>query len=171
MQTGAVARRARARVLQSNAALFPETVDLIKRAGVPAQEVFFAKQPPGTGIKPHTDGCNFIMTSHLGLDVPHEDERCWMRVGSARKPWANGGILMCDTSFEHETYNDAETDRYVLLVRHWHHGLSKAERRALQWVFDALADTSVPPGKVKVRKAATGSKGKAKAKRRGFGGR
>lgn len=153
---------------EANAAMFPETVELIKRAGVPAQEVFFAKQPAGTGIAPHTDGCNFVMTSHLGLDVPHEDERCWMRVGKDKRPWANGGILMCDTSFEHETYNDAETDRYVLLIRHWHHDLTKTERKALQWIFDALADASMPPGKVKVRKA-TNSAAKAKAKRKGFG--
>ena len=33
-------------------------------------EVFFAKQAPQTGIKPHTDFTNFIMTSHLGLDCP-----------------------------------------------------------------------------------------------------
>jgi aspartate beta-hydroxylase len=54
----------------TNVSLFPKTVELVKRSGAPSVEVFFAKQAPGTGIKPHTDFTNFIMTAHLGLDVP-----------------------------------------------------------------------------------------------------
>ena len=26
-------------------------------------EVFFAKQSPKTGIQPHSDGCNFVLTA------------------------------------------------------------------------------------------------------------
>lgn len=28
--------------------------------------VMFAKQAPGTGVQPHSDGRNFILTLHLG---------------------------------------------------------------------------------------------------------
>lgn len=41
-------------------------------------EAFFAKQAPKTGIAPHSDGCNFILTAHLGLDVP--EGKCWIKV-------------------------------------------------------------------------------------------
>jgi|AntAceMinimDraft_11_1070367.scaffolds.fasta_scaffold36233_2 hypothetical protein len=42
------------------------------------------KQAPQTGIKPHTDFTNFIMTSHLGLDCPPAPQS-WMKVGIALK--------------------------------------------------------------------------------------
>lgn len=44
----------------------------------PTLEVFFARQPPGTGIKSHTDYVNFVQTSHLGLVIPEGD--CWYKV-------------------------------------------------------------------------------------------
>lgn len=44
----------------------------------PTLEVFFARQPPGTGVKRHTDYVNFVQTTHLGLVVPEGD--CWMKV-------------------------------------------------------------------------------------------
>ena len=34
--------------------------------------VMFARQLPGSGVKPHSDGRNFILTAHLGLKVPNE---------------------------------------------------------------------------------------------------
>lgn len=43
----------------------------------PTLEVFFARQPPGTGVKRHTDYVNFVQTTHLGLIVPEGD--CWMK--------------------------------------------------------------------------------------------
>ena len=54
---------------------------------VPSSEVFFARQSPNTGIKPHTDNTNFILTGHLGLIVPDGD--CWIKVRTNRQ--ANGG--------------------------------------------------------------------------------
>lgn len=67
----------RSRWSEENAALFPETVRIVKESGCPSVEVFFARQAPGSGIKPHSDGCNFILTSHLGLDVP--EGQCWLK--------------------------------------------------------------------------------------------
>ena len=49
----------------------------LPRRAAPTLEVFFARQEAGTGIKPHTDYCNFIQTSHLGLHVPEGD--CWIK--------------------------------------------------------------------------------------------
>ena len=63
---------------ETNAALFPATVKAVRDARVPSVECFFARQAPGSGIKPHSDGSNFIMTAHLGLDVP--EGKCWLKV-------------------------------------------------------------------------------------------
>jgi aspartate beta-hydroxylase len=62
----------------ANAALFPQTVRIVRdAAAAPSVECFFARQAPGSGIKPHTDNCNFVMTAHLGLDVP--EGKCWLK--------------------------------------------------------------------------------------------
>ena len=86
----------------------------IAAANAPSVEVFFAKQAPKTGIKPHTDFTNFIMTSHLGLDCP-PPPLSWMKVGEETKHWEDGVGMAADTSFIHSTYNDSEDrDRRVL---------------------------------------------------------
>lgn len=67
----------------------------------PSVEVFFAKQAAKTGIKPHSDNTNFILTTHLGLDVP--EGKCWIRVGGEKREWKNGKALVFDTHYIHET--------------------------------------------------------------------
>lgn len=125
----------------TNTRLFPETVQTLQRSSAPSVEVFFARQPPQTGIKPHTDNTNFILTAHLGLCVP--EDAAWMQVGEHKKYWKNGKGLVADTSFIHSTANESETeDRYVLIVRFWHPDLTASERCALQFLFDALDDPS-----------------------------
>jgi len=126
---------------ETNCKLFPKTVELVKAANVPSVEVFFARQDPSTGIKPHTDNTNFILTSHLGLDVPEGE--CWMQVGEFKKEWSNGRGMIADTSFIHSTANESDSQtRYVLIIRFWHPELSSSEKYALQFLFDALEDPS-----------------------------
>ena len=143
----------------TNVGLFPKTVAAVKAAGTPSVEVFFAKQAPQTGIKPHTDFTNFIMTSHLGLDCPPPPES-WMKVGEVTKHWENGVGMCADTSFIHSTRNDSETqDRYVLIVRHWHPELTMDEREGVRFLFEAFDDLT-PAGlaaaanRAKARRAA-----------------
>ena len=124
----------------TNCGFFPKTVALVKAAGTPSVEVFFAKQAPQTGIKPHTDFTNFIMTSHLGLDVPPAPQS-WMKVGEETRYWENGKGMCADTSFIHSTYNESETeDRYVLIIRFWHPELTDHEKNGVQFLFDAFED-------------------------------
>lgn len=51
---------------------FPRTYELLQSLNVPlaVRGVCFARQAPGSGVQQHTDGRNFILTSHLGLQVP-----------------------------------------------------------------------------------------------------
>ena len=55
-----------------NCAKFPKTYNLLKELDIPlaVRGVCFARQTPGSGVAPHTDGRNFILTSHLGLKIP-----------------------------------------------------------------------------------------------------
>ena len=143
----------------SNVRLFPKTVDLVRRAATPSVEVFFAKQAPQTGIKPHTDFTNFIMTAHLGLDVPPAPES-WMKVGEETQYWENGKGMCADTSFIHSTYNESEEmDRYVLIVRFWHPELTLHERNGVRFLFDAFEDLS-PEG---LRRAQDNARARTKA--------
>lgn len=127
---------------ETNCALFPKTVELLKGCNTPSVEAFFARQAPGTGIKPHSDDTNFILTSHLGLDVPEGE--CWMKVGEYKQEWLNGRGMIADTSFIHSTSNESSSKtRYVLILRFWHPELTVVERSAIQFLFDALNDSSV----------------------------
>lgn len=124
-----------------NTALFPVTTKILRNsaAAVPCVEAFFARQAPGTGIKLHTDDCNFILTMHLGLNVP--EQQSWIEVGGLRRYWDSGKALVFNTSFFHQTMNEStDQDRTVLLIRFWHPDLSAVERRALQHLFLLIED-------------------------------
>ena len=200
-----------------NCRLFPKTVALLKESKTPCVEAFFAKMPAGSSIGAHSDGCNFHLTSHLGIDVPEGEgwlqaraawplsgggppqrplpaasfppppsrrllpaasfpppravrtptlpqpshqgrlhlclhARRWaasgatlplpltlaMQVGGERREWRNGKLMLFDTSVMHCAANEAAVDRYVLMLRVWHPGLSPFEIDALSWVFKCL---------------------------------
>lgn len=151
----------------TNAALFPTTVRLVRDVvQAPSLECFFARQAAGSGIKAHSDNCNFIHTAHLGLQVapPTAEAAAWLQVGAERRRWAEGEWLVFDTSFEHSTMNETTSDRLVLLLRFWHPELGAAERVAVQWLFDAADDDSTQG-----LKAATRAAEKRMAKRSGAG--
>lgn len=114
---------------------FPKTYELLKSLDIPiaVRGVCFARQAPGSGVQPHSDGRNFILTSHLGLKVPKE---CWIQVGEERKSWEEGKLTTLDTSFEHSTGNPSDSDRHVLIIDFWHPDLSVAERKALEAVYN-----------------------------------
>ena len=54
--------------LPENCAKFPNTVNLLKELEIPlaVRGIMFARQVPGSGVSPHSDGRNFILTVHLG---------------------------------------------------------------------------------------------------------
>ena len=118
-----------------NCASFPNTYDLLRDLDIPlaVRGVCFARQTPGSGVAPHSDGRNFILTSHLGLKVP---EGCWIKVGEEKRSWEEGKLTTLDTSFEHSTGNPAETDRHVLIIDYWHPNLTRAEIAGLEFIYD-----------------------------------
>lgn len=113
---------------------FPQTYELVRSLRIPlaVRGVCFARQAPGSGVQPHSDGRNFILTSHLGLKIP---KGCWIQVGEERRGWEEGKLTTLDTSFTHSTGNPSESDRHVLIIDFWHPELTEAERDALEFVY------------------------------------
>jgi aspartyl/asparaginyl beta-hydroxylase (cupin superfamily) len=122
-----------------NANLFPKTAKAIHDSGVPATEVFFASMAGPSEIKKHSDFTNFVLTSHLALDIPYSGEnKCRLTVGGETRQWINGNIYVFDTSLLHDAVNESDQTRYILMLRLWHPDLSDVEREALQFTFDCL---------------------------------
>lgn len=117
---------------------FPRTIKCLRDCQVPSCEVFFAKQGANSGILPHSDKNNFIITCHIPLVVP--EGKCWIKVGNATHFWKNGEAVIFDTSIMHSTRNDAEVDRSVLLIRFWHPDLTPPEIKALKYDLLFLKD-------------------------------
>lgn len=150
-----------------NTKLFPETTKILRNSEtpVPCVEAFFARQSPKTGIKLHTDDCNFILTMHLGLQVPQQ--KAWIEVGGERRYWEAGKGLLFNTSFFHQTMNESEDeDRLVLLLRVWHPELSPLEREAFEYLFDLIDNMGSHPDVLQAEKELKGKGGRAKASNR-----
>ena len=120
---------------RENCALFPITYELLLSLNIPlaVRGVCFARQAPMSGVAPHSDGRNFILTAHLGLKIPKE---AWIKVGNEKRSWETGKVIVLDTSFEHSTGNPSTEDRYVLIIDFWHPELLACERECLELVYD-----------------------------------
>jgi len=127
---------------ETNTRLFPNTCRLLRASRAPIMEAFFAKMPPGAVIKPHTDNTNFVLTAHLGLKIP-KGEKTWINVGDKKNVWKEGEVILMDTSYLHEAFNESEEDRYVLILRVWHPELTAEETQAITFLFDCLDDSEI----------------------------
>jgi Aspartyl/Asparaginyl beta-hydroxylase len=122
-----------------NAQLFPKTSQAIHKSGVPATEIFFASMEGPSSIKMHSDFTNFVLTSHLALDIPYSGEnKCRLTVGDETRQWINGNVMVFDTSLLHDAVNESDKMRYILMMRIWHPDLTATERAALQFTYDCL---------------------------------
>ena len=118
---------------------FGRTLALLRASGAPLgpAPVSMNRQPAGSGLPPHSDNANFLLTGHLGLVVP--DGVCeFVMVDSEARRWREGGVLLADTSFVHATRNDAAADRVVLHFTVWHPDLAVAERDGIVRLHEAL---------------------------------
>ena len=120
------------RILQRCA---PEAVDLAHQG---AGEIIFSVLAPQTHIAPHCASTNLRLTAHLGLQVPPDEDDCYLQVANETLHWKEGQILVFDDSFQHEVHNPSNDIRAVLLMRFWHPNLSPRDRAtALQHVLTA----------------------------------
>ena len=124
---------------ESNCNLFPQTAKAVQNSGIPATEVFFASMKPNTDIKLHSDFTNFVLTSHLAVEIPESgNNKCRLSIGDETREWINGEIMLFDTSIMHDAINESDEMRYILMFRVWHPDLTEVERNALQLIYDCL---------------------------------
>merc|ERR1712178_378284 len=83
-----------------------KTQNLIKSlSDVKLSEAFFARMPPHSQIAEHSDNLNYILTSHLALEL--EEGLCSIRVGNQEKQWKEGETMVFDTTYIHSCRNDS----------------------------------------------------------------
>lgn len=118
----------------------PATAAAVAGTPLAPRSLAFARQAPGTGIAPHSDGLNFILTAHLGCVVPDPPGSAWIHIGEKRVAWTEGGVVLFDTAFVHKTWNGAARPRVVLVADVWHPDLSTAEVTALDVLYACHAE-------------------------------
>eukprot|EP00535_Pseudo-nitzschia_heimii_P001658 CAMPEP_0197188018 /NCGR_PEP_ID=MMETSP1423-20130617/17046_1 /TAXON_ID=476441 /ORGANISM="Pseudo-nitzschia heimii, Strain UNC1101" /LENGTH=395 /DNA_ID=CAMNT_0042639753 /DNA_START=110 /DNA_END=1297 /DNA_ORIENTATION=+ len=94
--------------------LCPKTIELMESLPLAGRIAGFNRQRPSSGIPLHSDGNNMWLTLQMGIYVP-DDEKAWIRVGPETRRWTEGECILYDTTYEHETSNESETQERVVL--------------------------------------------------------
>ncbi len=101
--------------LEENAKRCPRTIQLIE--ALPGlQNAWFSILAPGYHIPPHRGPTRAVIRCHLGLIVPSDKDKCWLRVDDQVKTWEAGKCMLFDDTYEHEVKNDTEERRVVLFL-------------------------------------------------------
>jgi len=100
----------------ANCARCPETTRLVEQ--IPGlKSALFSILAPRSRIPSHKGVTKGMITCHLGLVVPRERERCWIRICDETLCWAEGETMVFDDTYPHEVANDTDEERVVLLVQ------------------------------------------------------
>ena len=97
-----------------------------------APSIMFSLLRAHANIPAHTGMINTRLVCHLPLIVPPS---CGFRVGSTRRAWQVGELMVFDDSVEHEAWNDGDEDRLVLIFDVWRPELSADERAQVTALF------------------------------------
>lgn len=122
-------------------ALAPRTYEIVS-ANAPlcdipnrAPSVMFSLLGAGQRIPPHTGMINTRLICHLPLIVPGEGA---LRVGGEARPWREGKLMVFDDTVEHEAWNNAASERLVLIFDVWRPEIEPEERAQLRALFAAV---------------------------------
>lgn len=127
-------------VVPDMAARFPATLAALEpvplcRISVRSPSVMFSLLQPGARIAPHHGMINARLICHLPLIIPGAGA---LRVGGEARQWEEGKLMIFDDSVEHEAWNDADSDRVVLIFDVWRPELSEADRRGVAALFETV---------------------------------
>jgi ornithine lipid ester-linked acyl 2-hydroxylase len=93
----------------------PKTAALMRE--VPGMTTaMFSILSPRKHILDHRGPYKGVLRYHLGLIVPHDAEKCRIRVGEDFRHWQEGKSMVFDDTFNHEVWNDTDETRVVLFV-------------------------------------------------------
>lgn len=122
---------------------FPQTLAILKSFighDLAPRPMNIHCQFPSTGLAPHSDNMNFLLTCHLGLVLPKVG-KCLFQMGNTEQQhqWSRGKLVIADTSFIHSTLNESQNEnRYILSFSIWHPSLSDYERSGVIRIHDAM---------------------------------
>lgn len=91
--------------------------------------VLFSRLKPHSAIPPHNGMLNVRLICHLPLVIPGEG---FLRVGSERRSWREGELMIFDDSIDHEAANQAGEERIILLFDIWRPELSQEEQSLIR---------------------------------------
>ncbi len=77
---------------------------------------WFSILAPGYHIPAHRGPTRAMVRCHLGLRVPADYRRCWIRVDQEILNWREGEVMLFDDTYEHEVLNDTDEFRAVLFL-------------------------------------------------------
>ena len=92
-------------------------------------QVKFSALYPDTHVHAHVGPTNCRLRAHLGLVVPKG--KMELRVADQFLTWKEGEIIVFDESFEHEVWQEAKSERIVLIVDIWHPELDEITKASL----------------------------------------
>jgi len=101
--------------VDENCVICPETAkELGKIKNL--QNAFFSILAPHYHIPAHKGPTRAIIRVHLGLIIPEQREKCWIRVHDKFTTWEEGKCIIFDDSYEHEVHNETDQLRVVLFL-------------------------------------------------------
>ena len=74
---------------------------------------------------------------HLPLILPPGPaSSCGINVGGVTVNYTEGKAIVFDDSYSHNTWNEGESERVILLFDIWHPDVKQVERRGVAEMFD-----------------------------------
>jgi aspartyl/asparaginyl beta-hydroxylase (cupin superfamily) len=129
--------------LNENCTYCPETAKIIDNipdliTGMSLGFAMFSVLDPHGHIQPHFGPMNLRLRCMLPIIVP---DGCTITVGEQKRELHPGKCVFFDDSFQHESHNESDKPRIVLIIDIWHPSLTADERtqvRALLNQFEAM---------------------------------
>ncbi|WP_025733681.1 aspartyl/asparaginyl beta-hydroxylase domain-containing protein [Carnimonas nigrificans] len=101
--------------VDDNCAICPNTAAILdKLPGM--RTAMFSILKPHYHIEPHRGPTRAVVRAHLGLKVPEQADKVWLRVDNEYLHWEEGKVVLFDDFYEHEVRNDTDEYRAVLFL-------------------------------------------------------
>lgn len=102
--------------VEHNLARCPRTAAVLTK--VPGlRTAMYSIHAPGMAIPPHKGVTAGMCVFHLGLKVPRDRQNCAIRVEDQVVHWKEGEAFVFDDTRDHETWNNTDEERVILLIQ------------------------------------------------------